>query len=194
MHNSCTIFYLTKGKVLLPPLTRSSPFPTEALPQTPCLRNSSSYSEHDVSAWSLHMMFQHELLLFPKLFHSRRSWIMPSPWQTGTTILVCRTRNCLETGNPTFVSWVNSNSSPALQIRPRPSLHPNHATHMTALGLQWHWTPISVIFMGTSGKFLFAAYIAWTWFDLYSQLLLPETHSCCCQLYPLVWQKNLVNT
>jgi len=73
-----------------------------------------------------------------------------------TTLLVCGIRNCLETGNPTFVSRVNSkkftyktltwklfvnpntsNSCPALQIGPRPSFHPNHTTHTTALVLQW---------------------------------------------------------
>jgi len=37
--------------------------------------------------------------------------------------------------------------------------------------------------IGDSGRFLFAAHITGLkLFDLYSQLLLPETHSCCCQL------------
>jgi len=89
---------------------------------------------------------------------------------------------------------VNSNSCPALQIGPRPSFYPNHTTHTTALGLQWHWTPISAIFMGASGKFLFATHIAGS--DSIC------THSSCSQKHtavavncsPLVRRTNLVKT
>jgi len=35
VHQACTIFCLTKAKVLLPPLTHSSPSPTEVFP---CLK------------------------------------------------------------------------------------------------------------------------------------------------------------
>jgi len=39
----------------------------------------------------------------------------------------------------TWKPVVNSNNCPVQQIGPGSSFHPNHAIHMTALDLQWHW-------------------------------------------------------